>query len=94
MNLDIEGRFNFGRPPQRFFENRSLDGELVGIVGVLVMTPAASLKVWTGRLIATLRRLDHLIKTRPRESRLLLGEGGGGRNGAIEDARAARGGRR
>src|SRR6266496_4556246 len=68
---DLEGRFNLCRASQSLFQDGGLDGELVRIVGVLVMTPAAALEVRTSRFDSIRRRLDHAIETRPRESRLL-----------------------
>jgi hypothetical protein len=73
MDLKVAWQLDLCRPPQRFFENRSLNSKLARIVRVLIVTATTALKVRACRSDSVTGRLDHPIQTRTRESGLLLG---------------------
>ena len=76
MNLDVERQFQLGDATQALAQDFFLDLELVLVGRVLVVASAAAGEVRAGRQDAVRRRLDDRVGLRPREARLLLGEGG------------------
>lgn len=74
MDLKFAGEFDLCRAPERFTENLSFHCELTRVRSVLVMAAAAALKVRTAGLNSAGRGLDDVVKSCPRESRLLLSD--------------------
>src|SRR5262244_3458687 len=72
VNLKFAGNFELCRPAQRLFENGSLDLQLVGIIGVLIVTPPAAAKIRAARDDAVGRRLEHGFEPSPGETGLFL----------------------
>src|SRR5215472_7425911 len=73
MQLKFAGNFELCRPPQRLAENGSLDLQLLGISGVLIMASPAALKIGAARGDAVRRGLEHGFEPGPGKTRLFLG---------------------
>jgi len=74
VNLKFARQFNLRRPPQCLAQNLSFDLELMFVACVLVVAPAAALKLLAARFHSIRRRRRHPVERRARESRLLLGQ--------------------
>jgi len=76
MNDEISVELDLRNTAQVLFQNRNFDLELMFVLGVLVMTASAGLKVWATRLNAMRRRLDNSVGTGSGKSALLLQQRG------------------
>src|SRR5215475_8210891 len=72
MQLKFAGNFELCCSPQRLFENGSLDLQLAGIVGVLIVASPAALKIRAARTDAVGRGLEHGFEPRPSETGLFF----------------------